>query len=141
MTETWAYQIRVYLSDALAEAARHDAADPALAPLTAVLRRHDATLACQLDAFAAYVAEAEAEGVEKHPLYKWTKATIDDPEKRARHARAFAVRIGGHEVYARALAEALEADLAPLVDGEAITRLSKQDTNPANNLPVPAEYR
>jgi len=141
MTPEWAYQIRVYLSDALAEAARRDAADPALASLMKVLRRHDATLVCQLDAFEAYVAEAEREGVEKHPLYKWTKATLDDPEKRAKHARAFAVRLGGAEVYARALADALEADLVPLVDGEAITRISKQDNNPANNIPVAAEYR
>jgi hypothetical protein len=141
MSEDWSYQVRVYLSDALAHAARGDPDSPVLSPLHAVLRRHDATLACQFDAFAAYVAEAEREGVEGYPLYRWTRATIDDPAKAAKHKLAFAVRVGGQEVYARAIADALEAELAPLVDGQGITRLSKQDNNPGNNIPVPAEYR
>jgi hypothetical protein len=141
MTQDWSYQIRVYLSEKLADMARSDPESAALAPLNAALRRHDATLACQFDAFAAYVAEAEREGVDGYPLYKWTRATIDDPEKAAKHKLAFAVRVAGKEVYARAVADALEAELRPLVDGKGITRLSKQDNNPGNNIPVPAEYR
>jgi len=141
MSQKWAYQIRVYLSDALAGAARTDPDSPVLAPLSAVLQQHDATLACQFDAFFAYVAEAEREGVDGYPLYRWTRATIDDPAKAAKHKLAFAVRVGGAEVYPGAVADALEAALQPLVDGERITRLSKQDNNPANNIPVPAEYR
>ena len=141
MSGDFAYQIRVYLSDALADAARTDPRSPVLAPLSAVLRRHDATLACQFDAFAAYVAEAEREGVDGYPIYRWTRATIDDPAKAAKHKLAFAVRVGGAEVYPGAVADALEAALQPLVDGERITRLSKQDNDPANNIPVPAAYR
>ena len=66
---------------------------------------------------------------------------FDDPQKAAKHRRSFAVRISGAEVYPKPAADALEAALLPLVDGDNITRVSKQDTNPANNLPVPAEYR
>ncbi len=141
MEEQWQYQIRVYLADALAETARRDPRDPALRPLTDVLDRHRATLANQLDAFARYVAEAEANGAENFPLYQWTKAVVDDPARRAKHIGTFAVRINGAEVYPKAAADALEADLRPLVGGGPVARMSRQDTNPANNLPVPAEYR
>jgi hypothetical protein len=140
MSEAWAYQMRVYLADAFAEMARNDPGNAAIKPLAEVLARHDATLKCQFDAFAAYVAEAEAEGVEKFPLYRWTKATLDDPEKRAKHMTAFAIRVAGQEVYAKDLADAIEADLSPLVGG-LVTRVSKHDTNPANNLPVPDRFR
>jgi len=47
----------------------------------------------------------------------------------------------GNEVYAKPLADAIESDLQPLVGGKLITRLSKYDTNPANNPQVPAQYR
>jgi hypothetical protein len=141
MSNAWNYQIRVYLDDAHAERARHDPADPALAPLARVLAAHHATLKSQLDAFLDYVAEAEAEGVETYPLYRWTKATLDDAEKRGKHARSFSIRVGGGEVYSAEAADALEAALQPLVGGGIVQRVSRHDTNPDNNLPVPAEFR
>lgn len=141
MRDRWQYQLRVYLDDAVAERARRDPADPALAPLKHVLDRHDATLVSQLDAFEAYVAEAERDGPEQFPLYTWTVATLADPEKRRKHARAFALRVHGDEVYAREAADVLEADLQPLLAGPIVLRLSRHDTNPANNMPIPAEYR
>ena len=112
-----------------------------VSPLLEVLRRHDATAVSQLDAFEAYVAEAETAGPEHFPLYRWTKATLDDPGKRAKHAVAFALRIGGAEVYDLAAADALERDLASLIGGGAVIRVSRHDTNPVHNLPVPPEYR
>ena len=38
------------------------------------------------------------------------------------------------EVYAKEIADALEADLQPLATSGLVTRISKYDTNPANNL-------
>ncbi len=121
--------------------ARRDPADPALAPLAAVLRKHDARLKCQFDAFAGYVAETEAKGSENYPLYAWTKVTIEDPAKEAKYTKSFTLYVGGDEVYARDKAEALEADLLPLVGGGIVTHLSKHDTNPANNPQPPKRYR
>ena len=141
MGEHWQHQLRLYLDDGLAEVARTDRNAAALQPLTDILGRHGATLVSQLDAFEDYVAEAEMAGPQDFPLYSWTKATIADPAKRAKHARAFAVRVAGAEVYAKEVADALEADLQPLVGGKLVARLSKHDTNPANNLPVPPEHR
>ena len=141
MGDEWQYQLRLYLDGALSAAARQDADDPALAPLSAVLRKHQAALKCQYDAFAAYVSEAERHGPEDYPLYAWTKATIEDPEKKAKYLKSFTLYVNGEEVYSKAKAEALEAELQPLVDGKEILRLSKHDTNPANNPQVPERYR
>ncbi|HEY6992131.1 MAG TPA: hypothetical protein VH397_00325 [Xanthobacteraceae bacterium] len=141
MSTQWDYQIRIYLGDELAEAARRDPGDPELKPLADILTRHHATMKSQFDAFADYVAEAEKRGTEDYPLYAWTKATIENPEKKAKYLKAFTLYVDGDEVYAKPLADALERDLQPLVGGKLITRLSKHDTNPANNPQPPAQYR
>ncbi|MFC7476763.1 hypothetical protein ACFQS7_20515 [Dankookia sp. GCM10030260] len=129
MPEDWHHQLRLYLPEALAEA-------PVPPALAAILAAHDATMVSQLAAFEAYLATAAPDD----PLYRWTAATLADPARRRKHAQAFALRIGGQEVYAGPVADALEAALRPLVGG-VIARLSRHDTNPANNLPIPAEYR
>lgn len=141
MSGQWDYQIRVDLAPGAAEAARRDPADPSLEPLPGILARHDATLKCQYDAFADYVAEAERRGTGDYPLHAWTKATIEDPAKKAKYLQSFTLYVGGREVYGRAAAEALEAELRPLVGGPLVTRLSKHDTNPANNPQMPERFR
>ncbi len=141
MSDQWQYQVRVYLSDEFAEVARRDPDDPAIKPLADVLGRHRAAMKCQFDAFAGYVAEAEERGTENYPLYAWTKATIEDPAKKEKYLKSFTLYVDGNEVYAKQQADALEADLQPLVGGGLITRMSKHDTNPANNPQPPARYR
>jgi hypothetical protein len=106
-----------------------------------VLRSHGASLVNQLDAFEGYLAHAEKDGVEKFPLYHWTKAVVEDPDKRKKHLRSFTLHVADQEVYAKEIADALEAALQPLVGGDLITALSKHDTNPKNNPQMPAEYR
>jgi hypothetical protein len=141
MSQEWDYQIRLDLSDEFAELARTDPSNAAIRPLAEILARHDAALHNQFDAFAGYVAEAEREGVDKYPLYKWTKATIENPEKKAKYTRSFSLYVDGAEVYPKAAAEALEADLAPLVGAGLVTKLAKYDSNPANNPQAPAHLR
>jgi len=141
MSEQWQYQLRVYLTDDLADVARTDRNNPALQPLIDILDKHHATLVNQFDAFASYVVEAEKAGPENFPLYKWTKAIVEDPAKRAKHIKTFAMHVSGNDVYSKTAADALEADLRPLLDGRLVTRMSRHDTNPANNLQVPSEYR
>ena len=141
MSDQWQYQIRIYLGDELAEVARRDPDNPAINPLADILGKHRATLKCQFDAFAGYVAEAEKHGPEKYPLYEWTKATIEDPAKKAKYIKSFTIYVDGDEVYAEQQADALESDLQPLVGSKLVTRMSKHDTNPANNPQPPARYR
>jgi len=92
MTAQWLYQVRFDLSDAaLAEAARRSLDNPTLAPLATVLAKHHAAIKSQYDAFAEYVAAAEQDGVDKYPLYAWTKATIENPAKQEKYQKSFTV--------------------------------------------------
>jgi hypothetical protein len=141
MSEQWEYQVRINLSDEYADIARTDPASPLIKPLADILSNRHATLRNQFDAFAEYVFEAERHGVEQYPLYKWTKATIEDPAKKAKYIKSFTLYVDGDEVYAKEIADALESDLQPLVGGGLITKLSKHDTNPANNPQAPAHLR
>jgi hypothetical protein len=140
MSNQWQYQLRIGLPDELARIARREPWNPALAPLAGILKKHSATIKSQFDAFADYVAEAEKEGVAAYPLYEWTKATIEDPAKKARYVKSFAIYVRGREVYEKDEADALEEDLQPLIEADLITRVAKHDTNPANSPPVPERY-
>ena len=134
MTVAWQHQLRLHLPEEMAESGFDT---PALRPLADVLAARDAVPVSQLAAFEAYLAETPDEA---DPLARWTRAALADPAKRRKHAAAFALRIGGREVYAKAEADALEAALLPLLEGLPV-RLTRHDTNPATNLPIPPEHR
>ncbi|MBB4197910.1 hypothetical protein CCR94_19005 [Rhodoblastus sphagnicola] len=138
MSEQWEFQIRATLTDRAAELICEGAGAPELEPLAAVAERHHAQIRNQYDAFAEFVTEAEASGDTGTALYKWTKVTIEDPVKAAKHKKIVTFYINGEEVYPRAAAEALEADLAPLVGGALVVKINKYDSNPANNPQPPA---
>jgi hypothetical protein len=141
MLEQWEYQLRFKLSPELAENARSGASEGAFRPVAEVLTRHGATAISQFDAFANYVAEAERNGVDQYPLYRWTKTTIEDPQKKAKHTTAFAIYVKGEEVYDRAHADALKRDLRPLLEAGVLLALTKLNTNPANNPQPPAHLQ
>jgi hypothetical protein len=134
------FQLRLTLNEEFAQLARNDPAHPSICSLTEILKRHDAVMKCQFDAFADYVSEAEANGVENYPLYEWTKNTVDDPAKKEKYSKSFALYVGGNEVYQRDKANALEAELKPLVGGPIVAKMSKYDTDPAHN-PQPPRQR
>ena len=138
MAPPWQYQVRFDLNDSsTAESIRKGHCDLPLAPLLAVLAEHRAVPKCQLDAFAEYVAAAEEQGVENYPLYQWTKATIENPAKKEKYLKSFTLYVDGQEVYAKEIADALEADLQSPANSGLIARVSKYDTNPANNPQPP----
>jgi len=149
----WTRQIRIYLSDAFAAVARENPYAPEMKPLNDVLKKHDAVLKSQFDAFAGYVREAETaiakvagtdreEAVRRqYFLHQWTKDTIENPVKKAKYQKEFTVYVKGQETYPAEIANKIEADLQNLVDGENITGLRNRDSNPANNPQMPARYR
>ena len=141
MADQWQYQIRVYLTDDISEAVRRDDRAEAIKPIRDILAKHGATMKCQFDAFAEYVNEAETRGTEDYPLYEWTKETIEDPEKKKKHLQAFAIYAGGNPIYDKKTADALEAELQPLIGGALITRMSRHDSNPGNNVQIPERFR
>jgi len=98
MTNDWLYQLRLTVSDALASSLRGDGVASAHPALHDALRQHGATLICQFDAFAGYVREAEQNGPDGYPLYQWTRATIENPEKKAKYLRSYTVYVDGDQV-------------------------------------------
>ncbi|MBC8747276.1 hypothetical protein OKW43_001443 [Paraburkholderia sp. WC7.3g] len=138
MSSPWQFQLRITASAELADSLRADPSCAAHPALRAVLQAHHATLKCQFDAFADYVSEAERIGTENYPLYQWTRQTIGNPEKKAKYLQSFTLYVNGDEVYGKEVADALEAGLSKLIDTNGILRVSRYDTNPANNPQPPA---
>jgi len=137
MSDDLKSQLRLTLNQEFAQVARKDPGDASISTLTDILKRHDAVMTCQFDAFADYVREAENKGTKNYPLYEWTKKTIDDPAKKAKYTKSFALYIGGEEVYEKDKADALEAELKSLVGGPIVAEMFKYDTDPAHNPQPP----
>jgi hypothetical protein len=132
------YQLRITVSHELANAIRTNSSSESYSALHDVLRKHNATLKCQFDAFADYVSEAERQGTENYPLYQWTRETIENPEKKAKYLQSCTVYVNGDEVYGKDVTDAMEAELLKLVDANGVSRVSRFDTNPANNPQPPS---
>jgi hypothetical protein len=106
--------------------ARRDPGSPAIAPLRDILAKHHATMKCQFDAFADYVAEAEKHGTENYPFMSGPKRQSESA-KREKYIKSFTLYVDGNEVHAKEIADALESDLQPLVGG-VDPRMTKHDT-------------
>ena len=137
MSDDLKFQLRLTLNDEFAQVARSDPGNPLISALADILSRHDAVMKCQFDAFADYVSEAEVNGIKNFPLYEWTKKTIEDPAKQSKYTKSFALYVGGKEVYEKDEADALEADLKPLVGGPIVAQMFRYDTDPAHNPQPP----
>src|SRR5471032_2734099 len=135
-SDAWLLQIRITVSPETAPILRGNpqCMPPALRDL---LRRHDASLTCQFDAFSNYVNEAERLGPANYSLYQWTKETIGNPDKKAKYLRSFTVYVNSDEFYPGEIADLLQAELSALADAAGIERVVKIDTNPANNPQPP----
>src|SRR5262249_6952348 len=72
-------------------------------------------------------------------LYEWTKKTVDDPAKKAKYLKSFTLYVAGQEVYEKDKADALEAELKPLVGGPIVANMFKYDTDPAHNPQPPPQ--
>ena len=58
---------------------------------------------------------------------------MDDPAKEAKYTKSFTLYVSGDEVYERSKADALEAELKPLVGGLIVAQMVRYDTHPAHN--------
>ena len=133
----WLYQIRIKVSNKLSEDLR-GANDLELSKqITKIATDNDARLVCTFDAFADYCEEAERVGIEKYELYHWTKSTIDNPEKKAKHLKSFAFYQGNNQVYSKKLACTIEQCLKELKSHDDIVEINLIDSNPKNNPQPP----
>ena len=98
---------------------------------------HGMSLVCTYDAFKGYCDEAEENGVHEYALYEWTKSTIENPEKKAKHLKSFAFYRGFEQIYEKELALSLEENLEKLGISDELLEIKVIDSNPANNPQPP----
>ena len=138
----WEYQLRISLEKKFAVKFRNSEFDSETNKLLKFLDKYDATFVCQFDAFSGYVIEAEKNGVENYPLYKWTKATIENNEKKEKYLKSFTVYVKDSQIYSKGLADKIESELISIKkENKYITSISKFDTNPKNNPQIPKQYQ
>jgi hypothetical protein len=103
-----------------------------------ILKACNAELVCQYNAFFDYCVEAEENGIDEYPLYKWTKAVLEDPAKREKYLSNFTVYVDGEQLYSLEVANTIYSRLEnlPFVDS-----IKMHDNNPANNPQIPDEYK
>ena len=133
----WLYQIRIKVSKKLSEDLRSINDLELSKKIHKIASDNNSRLVCTFDAFAEYCEEAEREGIEQYELYHWTKTTIDNPEKKAKHLKSFAFYEGYNQVYSKELASSIERSLKKLDSGDDIVEINLIDSNPANNPQPP----
>ena len=133
----WLYQIRIKVSEKLSEDLRSVNNLGLSKEINKIASENNSRLVCTFDAFAEYCEEAEREGIEQYELYHWTKSTIDNPEKKAKHLKSFAFYEGDNQVYSKELASSIELSLKNLDSGDDIVEINLIDSNPANNPQPP----
>ena len=136
----WQYQVRIRTSDRLSQTLRCGGSSNLADKLTAISHSHGMTIVNTYDAFKKYCEEAEENGVDKYSLYHWTKSTIEDSEKKAKHLKGFAFYKGeADQIYEKDLAESLVASLEEIGISEDLIEIKLIDSNPANNPQPPSK--
>ena len=133
----WLYQIRIKVSEKLSKDLRNVNGSKLAEEINKIASDNGSKLVCTFDAFAEYCEEAEREGIEHYELYQWTKSTIDNPEKKAKHLKSFAFYEGDNQVYRKELAYSIQQCLKDLDSGNDIVEINMIDSNPANNPQPP----
>lgn len=128
MTKPRPYQLRIFLNEEFADAARHHKTTAGLEPLLAVLKKHHAALDHnQLDEFTEFLATMDAHpeiplrGAGKR-LYDLTKGALANPEKCSYFAREFTISVGGKMTFVGHDTDALVEDLKKLGSKTVLTR-------------------
>ena len=139
----WLYQIRIKVSKKLSEDLRSVNDLELSKEINKIASENNSRLICTFDAFAEYCEEAEREGIEQYELYHWTKSTIDDQEKKAKHLKSFAFYEGDNQVYSKELARSIERRLKNLDSGNDIIHNVRYLLFPLlhNNLQTHQKYK
>jgi len=133
----WLYQVRIRVSENLSESLRSGNHTDLAQSLDKISNDHGMSLVCTYDAFKGYCDEAEENGIDEYALYEWTKSTIENPEKKAKHLKSFAFYRGFEQIYEKELALSLEENLEKLGISDELLEIKVIDSNPANNPQPP----
>ena len=136
----WQYQVRIRTSERLSRTLRSEDTSSLADRLRAISQSHGMTIVNTFDAFKEYCDEAEGNGIEKYSMYHWTKSTIEDPEKKAKHLKGFAFYKGeADQIYEKELALSLVSSLEEVGISEDLLEIKLIDSNPANNPQPPSK--
>ena len=133
----WLYQVRIRVSENLSKSLRSGNHTELAKNLDKISSEHGMSLVCTYDAFKGYCDEAEENGIHAYALYEWTKSTIENPEKKAKHLKSFAFYRGFEQIYEKELALSLEENLEKLGISDELLEIKVIDSNPANNPQPP----
>ena len=140
MNNEWLYQVRVYFSLNFVDLYNSNKSSDLKTKLLQILQKNNADLLSQYDGFMGYVLEAEKNGIDNYPLYQWTKDSLENSGKTEKYRTSYTIYVNNEEVYSKEEADNLEKDLKLIIDKVSILRISKHDTNPANNPQPPSKY-
>ena len=140
MNNDWLYQVRVYFSLNFVNLYNSNKSSDLKTKLLQILQKNNADLLSQYDGFMGYVLEAEKNGIDNYPLYQWTKDSLENSGKTEKYRTSYTIYVNNEEVYSKEEADNLEKDLKLIIDKISILRISKHDTNPANNPQPPSKY-
>ena len=107
--------------------------------LSSVLEEENAKLICQYEAFSLFVKECEQNNLTSTPLYKWTKDTIENKDKKIKYMKSFTIYVKSEQLYKKDVANRIEKKLLSL-NCECILKVNKYDSNPKNNPQPPKKY-
>ena len=140
MNNDWLYQVRVYFSLNFVNLYNSNKSSDLKTKLLQILQKNNGGLLSQYDGFMGYVLEAEKNGIDNYPLYQWTKDSLENSGKTEKYRTSYTIYVNNEEVYSKEEADNLEKDLKLIIDKVSILRISKHDTNPANNPQPPSKY-
>jgi len=108
--------------------------------LNSLLEVHDASLICQYDAFVNFINECESKDETDNPLYKWTKETIENENKKIKYKKIYSVLINKQQVYKEEIADSIINKIEEL-NIISVESIDKFDTQPKNNPQPPKKFR
>ena len=133
------YQVRLDVTEDIAQEVRNKNYYKLSKYINAILRKVDAELICQFDAFNNFVIECEKENNTNNALYKWTKDTIENSLKKKKYLKSFTVYVNGEQLYKKKTADYLESEIKKLNE-KRILKISKYNSDPKNNPQPPKKY-
>ena len=133
------YQVRLDVAEDIAQEVRNKNYNKLNENIDAILFKVDAELICQFDAFNNFVIECEEENNTNNALYKWTKDTLENSEKKKKYLKSFTVYVKGQQLYEKKTADYLESEIKKLNEKK-ILKISKYNSDPKNNPQPPKKY-
>tara|TARA_B100000963_G_scaffold231413_1_gene201995 strand:- start:391 stop:822 length:432 start_codon:yes stop_codon:yes gene_type:complete len=137
MNNKWLYQVRIKLSQDLADDLRSDSKLDISKEINKIAEKHKTRPVCTLNGFLDYVKEAEKNDINDYPLYYWTKSVVQDPDKQIKHSKSFAFYFGDEQIYEKERAVSLYNDLVEFNNDNKIEEIKMIDSNPKNNPQPP----